>query len=129
MIITHSAGGLFLRWVLSNPTLDHRYIKILPVIRWVVAIAPSNLGTPVADIAMDGTFLQQTLGWLLGYNEMDSVKMQEVLSMAVYNQQNLYGTAHRPSLPVPFYNIAGTDVHASPFNTDDFCNVYKFICN
>lgn len=125
MIITHSAGGVFIRWILSHPSYHVHYKNIIENTRWVIAIAPSSLGTPVADYALKGSYFEQTIGWLFGYKEMDSVDMQRMAAMMVYNGVLLYGTEHRPSLPVPFYSIVGTDVAASPFNSDNYCNGYK----
>lgn len=123
VIITHSNGGNVMRWILSNPTWDSRYPQIISKIRWVNALAPSSLGTPLADAVMNGTVFEAALGWLLGYQN-DAVRMQQTSWMATYNANNLYGTAGRPALPRGFWNVVGTDVDSSPFDSDSYCGGY-----
>lgn len=125
VVLTHSNGGNVMRWILSNPTYDSRYIPIIQATRHVTAIAPSSLGTPLADAVVNGTVFEQTLGWILGYAS-DAVKMQRVGSMAYYNANYLLGTSGRPSLPVTFKNIVGSDVDSSPFDGDSYCGGYQY---
>ncbi len=87
-------GGNVLRWI-SNPTYDSRYPKIINTIRWVDALAPSSLGTPLADATVAGNTFEQSLGWLLGYKS-EAVTMQQTSHMAFYNSNYLYGTAGPP---------------------------------
>ncbi|QDQ41002.1 hypothetical protein E3226_011600 [Legionella geestiana] len=122
-VYTHSDGGNVMRWVLSNPAYDPRYIEVLPLIREVIALAPSSGGTILADQAVDGNFFEEGLGWLLGY-QTNSVKQQRVGDMAVYNDELLYGSPERPNLVKPFRVVVGTDVTASPFNSASYCNGY-----
>ena len=124
-LYTHSNGGNVIRWILSNPTYDKRYLRLNKVIKQVRAIAPSSGGTPLADEILNGDLLSATLGWLLGYAN-DSVKQQRVGDMALYNDQILLGTVGRPALPVPFRVIAGSDVAASPFSNASYCNGYVY---
>lgn len=123
VIQTHSNGGNVMRWIMSNPTWDSRYPTIINSIRWVNALAPSSLGTPLADAVISGNVFEAALGWLLGY-QSDAVRMQQTSWMASYNANNLYGTAGRPALPKPFYNVVGTDVDSSPFDGDSYCGGY-----
>jgi len=123
VVITHSNGGNVVRWILSNPSFDPRYPAIIDRIRWVDALAPSSLGTPLADAVMDGNTFERNVGWLLGYGN-DAVAMQQTSSMALYNAQWLYGTAGRPELPVGFWSIVGTDVESSLFDADSQCGGY-----
>ena len=53
-IVTHSNGGNVVRWIMSNPTWDSRYPAIISKIRNVTALAPSSLGTPLADAVING---------------------------------------------------------------------------
>jgi len=108
VVITHSNGGNVMRWILSNPTWDSRYPTIINTIRWVNALAPSSLGTPLADAVTNGTVFESALGWLLGYDN-DAVRMQQTSWMAYYNANWLYGTSGRPALPKGFWNVVGTD--------------------
>lgn len=123
VVITHSNGGNVMRWILSNPTWDARYPTIIDKIRWVNALAPSSLGTPLADAVVDGNIFEQALGWLLGYAN-DAVRMQQVNSMAFYNAEWLLGTAGRPTLPRGFWNVVGTDVETNPLDGDSYCGGY-----
>ncbi len=123
VVITHSNGGNVMRWILSNPTWDSRYPGIIAKIRWVNALAPSSLGTPLADAVMNGNVFEAALGWLLGYQN-DAVRMQQTSWMASYNAGWLYGTAGRPALPKGFWNVVGTDVDSSPFDGDSWCGGY-----
>jgi hypothetical protein len=125
VVITHSNGGNVMRWIMSNPTWDSRYPTIINSIRWVNALAPSSAGTPLADAVQNGNVFETSLGWLLGYNN-DAVKMQQVANMAFYNQNWLYGTSGRPSLPKGFYSIVGTDVETSIFDSDSYCGGYQY---
>lgn len=123
VVITHSNGGNVMRWILSNPTWDSRYPTIINSIRWVNALAASSKGTPLADAVTNGTVFEQALGWLLGYAS-DAVQMQQVSWMAYYNQNYLLGTSGRPSLPVSFYNVVGTDVETAVWDPDSYCGGY-----
>jgi len=123
VVITHSNGGNVVRWILSNPTWDSRYPKIISTTRWVNAMAPSSLGTPLADAVISGSVFEVALGWLLGYAN-DAVRQQQVSWMASYNANWLYGTAGRPALPKTFYDIVGSDVQTSIFDPDSYCGGY-----
>ncbi len=123
VVITHSNGGNVMRWILSNPTWDSRYPTIINNIRWVNALAPSSLGTPLADAVMNGTVFEAALGWLLGY-QSDAVRMQQTSWMAYYNANWLLGTAGRPSLPTGFYAVVGSDVETAIWDSDSYCGGY-----
>lgn len=124
VVITHSNGGNVMRWIMSNPTWDSRYPNIISKIRWVNALAPSSLGTPLADAVMNGTVFEAALGWLLGY-QSDAVRMQQVSWMASYNSSWLYGTAGRPALPKGFWDVVGTDVDSAIWDSDSYCGGYS----
>ena len=123
VVITHSNGGNVMRWILSNPTWDGRYPGIINVTREVIAIAASSKGTPLADAVISGTVFESALGWLLGYAN-DAVRMQQVSWMAYYNDNWLYGTSGRPSLPRPMTNYVGTDVESAFWDPDSYCGGY-----
>lgn len=120
VVITHSHGGNVMRWILSNPTWDPRYPSIIATTSKVTAIAPTSLGTPLANAVVDGNVFENILGWILGYDS-DAVKMQQTSWMAYYNQYWLLGTNGRPALPVYFQSVVGTDVDSSPFDGDSYC--------
>lgn len=124
-MITHSNGGNVVRWILSNPTWDSRYPNIINKTNKVIALAPSSKGTPLADAVTAGNVFEQVLGWILGYAS-DAVKMQQVSWMASYNANNLYGTSGRPSLPVTFKSVVGSDVDSSIFDGDSYCGGYQY---
>ncbi|KTC81355.1 hypothetical protein [Legionella brunensis] len=123
IVYTHSNGANVIRWILSNPSYDNRYMTLSKKINQVIALAPSSGGTPLADEVMDGHSFESKVGWLLGYKN-DSVKQQRVGDMALYNAEILFGTSGRPSLPVPFRVVVGTDVTASPISKASYCNGY-----
>ena len=122
-IYTHSDGANVIRWILSNPTYDKRYLTLKHKINQVIAIAPSSAGTPLADEVINGGIFESSLGWLLGYVS-DAVRQQRVGDMLIYNQELLLGGKGRPSLSLPFNVIVGTNVHASPFSSASYCNGY-----
>ncbi len=123
VVITHSNGGNVIRWIMSNPTWDYRYPNIINKIRWVNALAPSSKGTPLANAVMQGNVFESSLGWLLGYKS-DAVRMQQTSWMSLYNSEYLFGTTGRPALPKGFWNVVGTDVRSSPFNSNSYCGGY-----
>lgn len=123
VIYTHSHGANIIRWILSNPVYDARYKRLSETISQVIALAPSSGGTPLADEVTQGNVFEASLGWLLGYRN-DSVRQQQVADMAIYNSELLYGTNGRPSLPVPFRVVVGSDVTASPISSASYCNGY-----
>lgn len=123
VVITHSNGGNVMRWIMSNPTWDSRYPKIINSIRWVNALAPSSLGTPLADAAVNGSVFEQSVGWLLGYTS-DAVRQQQISWMASYNANWLYGTAGRPALPKGFWDVVGSDVQTAIWDSDSYCGGY-----
>ncbi len=122
-VYTHSDGANIIRWILSNPTYDSRYMFLKSKIRQVIAIAPSSGGTSLADEAIGGGVFETSLAWLLGYLS-DAVKQQRVGDMLIFNEELLLGGKGRPSLPIPFRVIVGTDVYASPFSSSSYCNGY-----
>lgn len=124
VVITHSNGGNVMRWLLSNPTWDSRYPGIIAKVRWVNALAPSSLGTPLADAAQNGNVFEQSVGWLLGYNS-DAVRQQQVGWMAYYNANWLLGTGGRPALPKGFWTVVGTDVDTAFWDGDSYCGGYS----
>lgn len=123
VVITHSNGGNVMRWILSNPTWDSRYPTIINNTRWVNALAPSSLGTPLADAVMSGSIFEAAVGWLLGY-QSDAVRMQQTSWMAYYNSAYLLGTSGRPALPTGFWNVVGTDVETAIWDGDSYCGGY-----
>lgn len=123
VVITHSNGGNVVRWILSNPTYDSRYPKLIQTISKVTALAPSSAGTPLADAVLNGNAFEASVGWLLGYQN-DAVRMQQVGWMATYNAQNLYGTAGRPALPKPFRTVVGSDVESAVWDSNSYCGGY-----
>lgn len=125
VLLTHSNGGNVVRWILSNPTYDSRYPAIINTTSKVIAIAPSSLGTPLADAATQGNIFESTLGWLLGYNS-DAVKQQQVSWMAYYNNSWLSGTSGRPTLPSTFKAIVGSDVDSAIWDSDSYCGGYQY---
>ncbi len=124
VVITHSNGGNVMRWILSNPTWDSRYPAIIKATRWVDALAPSSLGTPLANAVISGTIFESALGWLLGYKN-DAVIMQQTGHMAHYNAHWLYGTSGRPALPKQLWSVVGSDVESSPFDSNSYCGGYS----
>ncbi|CAM4488155.1 MAG: hypothetical protein LEGION0403_FIIPPAGN_00404 [Legionella sp.] len=122
-VYTHSNGANVLRWILSNPTYNSRYMELKKHIGKVVALAPSSTGTPLADLALSGHVISSSLSWILGLHG-DAIKQQRVGDMRIYNQELLLGTQGRPSLPVAFNPIIGTDVIASPLSSASYCNGY-----
>ena len=123
IVLTHSNGGNVMRWILSNPTWDSRYPGIINKLVRVNALAPSSAGTPLADAVMNGNAFEQSVGWLLGY-ESDAVRQQQLSWMAFYNQNYLYGTSGRPTLPKLFRSVVGTDVDSAIWDGDSYCAGY-----
>lgn len=125
ILLTHSNGGNIVRWIFSNPTHDSRYPNIIKKTSKVIAVAPSSLGTPLADAATQGNAFEKSLGWLLGYNS-DAVKQQQVSWMAYYNKNWLSGTSGRPSLPTTFKAVVGSDVDSAFWDSDSYCAGYQY---
>ncbi|WP_199611016.1 hypothetical protein [Flocculibacter collagenilyticus] len=122
-VITHSNGGNVMRWIMSNPTWDSRYPNIIDKTSRVIALAPSSGGTPLADAAIAGNVFESVVGWLVGVKN-DAVRMQQVGWMANYNQDWLFGTAGRPSLPKTFEAVVGSDVDSAVWDGDSYCGGY-----
>lgn len=123
IVITHSNGANVVRWILSNPTYDSRYPRIIAAIARVDALAPASLGTPLAEAAIAGNLFQRSLGRLLDLRSQ-AVVMLQTSHMAYYNENWLHGTAGRPPLPVPMRAVIGTDVESSPLDRDSYCGGY-----
>ncbi|WP_419421144.1 hypothetical protein ACNVED_04795 [Legionella sp. D16C41] len=124
-IYTHSEGANVIRWILSNPTYDPRYLQLSKRVAEVIALSPSSGGTPLAEEVVEGNLFEASVSWLIGYLN-DGVRQQRVLDMAIYNNELLFGSLGRPSLSVPFRVIIGTDVTASPLNGASYCNGYRY---
>lgn len=123
VVETHSFGGVVLRWILSNPTYDTRYPDLIARIRWVNSIAPPNKGSEAADLAgtLSGSWFTGWLVSLFGQSN-DSTRNCRTDWMAYYNQNYLKGTAGRPALPKPVYNVAGTGLwndYFTKFHSED----------
>ncbi len=120
-VVTHSFGGVVLRWILSNPTYDSRYPAIVSRIQRVNALAPPNRGSEAANLAgtLSGSWLT---GWLVSLvgQDNDSTKNCTTTSMAYYNQYYLKGSAGRPALPKPYYNVAGTGLWNDYVHSEDY---------
>ncbi len=112
MLVTHSNGGNVARWVLSNRDYSDDYYPNFSKVRYMVNIAPTSKGTPLATAVRNGHSFEQTLGWLLGYDS-PAVDQQQTHRMRYYNEQYLRGTDGRPALSTFTYNISGSDVDAS----------------
>ncbi|MDP7591687.1 MAG: hypothetical protein QF552_03125 [Litorilituus sp.] len=125
VLLTHSNGGNVVRWIMSNPTWDSRYADIINKTSEVIALAPSSLGTPLADAVKQGNSFETALGWLLGYDS-DAVSQQQTSWMAYYNQYWLLGTSQRPSLPVHFKAVIGSDVDSAIWDGDSYCAGYQY---
>lgn len=124
-VITHSNGANVLRWILSNPTWDNRFVPLIEVISHAIAIAPSSGGTPLADAVTAGNAFESSLGWILGY-KTDAVKQQQVAWMANYNASWLLGTQNRPNLPTKFEVVVGSDVDSAIWDGDSYCAGYQY---
>ncbi|MEC8325322.1 MAG: hypothetical protein VX100_04265 [Pseudomonadota bacterium] len=124
-LITHSNGGNVVRWILSNPTWDSRFVTIINTVKKTIALAPSSGGTPLADAVTAGNSFETTLGWILGYDS-DAVKQQQVGWMAHYNQNWLYGTPNRPALSSAFEAVVGSDVDSAIWDGDSYCGGYQY---
>jgi hypothetical protein len=122
-LYTHSDGANVIRWILSHPTYDARFMRLSQTIVDVIAISPSSGGTILADEVTDGNIFVESIGWLIGYHN-DAVKQQREGDMALFNDALLLGSEARPSLPVPFRVIVSSDVTASPFSSASYCNGY-----
>lgn len=109
VVYTHSHGGNALRWILSNPSQDPSFPRIISNIGLTTIIAPSSKGTPLADMAISGTKISQWLGSKFGFDN-DATAQQQTFMMDVFNQQNLLGTSGRPPLPIGFWTLTGRDV-------------------
>ena len=120
-VYSHSDGGNVMRWILSNPTYDARYLRLKDKITQVIASAPSSGGTPLADEVLNGGVFETSFAWLFSYLS-DAVKQQRVGDMIIFNEELMLGGKGRPSLSTPFKVIVGTDVNASPFSSSSYCN-------
>jgi hypothetical protein len=125
VLLTHSNGGNVVRWIMSNPTWDSRYPNIINRTSKVIAVAPSSLGTPLADAVKQGNVFENLLGWILGYDS-DAVSQQQVSWMAYYNQNWLLGTSGRPALPTAFKSVVGSDVDSAIWDGDSYCAGYQY---
>lgn len=123
IVYTHSNGANVLRWILSHPTYDSRFYRISQIVQNVVAIAPSSGGTVLAEEVMNGTSFETAVSWLLGLRS-NAVKQQREADMKIYNHTLLFGTSDRPSFPIPFRVIVGSDTAASPVSSSSYCNGY-----
>jgi hypothetical protein len=110
---------------MSNPTLDARFPNIINTVSKVIALAPSSLGTPLADAVKQGSSFERELGWILGY-DTDAVTQQQTSWMAYYNQNVLLGTSGRPALPKPFKAVIGSDVDSAIWDSDSYCAGYQY---
>jgi triacylglycerol esterase/lipase EstA (alpha/beta hydrolase family) len=63
VLYTHSNGGNVMRWILSHPTYDPRYLRLSTKIKQIIALAPSSAGTPLADLLMNGGVFESSLTW------------------------------------------------------------------
>lgn len=124
IVYTHSNGSNVLRFIASNPTYREEHIKLLPHIKQVIALSPSDGGTVLADETLSDDPLKAGIGWLLGYN-INAVRQQRIGDMQIYNEHLLLGSRHRPSLSLPYKVLVSSGVIASPFSEESYCNGYS----
>ena len=124
-IVTHSAGGLIIRWILSNPTWNKDYLKLNELITDVIAIAPPNNGSYLAELVYDGTYLEQLIAWLLNH-KTDSVKQYQIGWIDYFNNHFLEGTKNREKLNVNYEYILGSDVSIDYFSENSYCGGYSY---
>lgn len=118
IINTHSFGGVVVRYILSNTTENADYQAIASAAAMVNTIAAPQTGSESADLS--DTFENCGLThWLVEWLDVNNASTHNTRTadMAYYNEHFLLGTEGRPSLPVQFYNVAGTGVWNDFFYT------------
>lgn len=111
VVNTHSFGGVVVRYILSNTVESQDYQAITRVTAWVNTIAAPQLGSETSDL-LDTLENSSLTNWFIEWLAQDSASTHNTRTtdMAYYNEHFLFGTAGRPALPVPFYNIAGNGI-------------------
>ncbi len=110
IVVSHSFGGVVLRWMLSNPGLDPNFDLVTQKIKRIYAIACPCAGSKVADVghSLRGYSLTRWVLELIG-EDTDSAWNLRTDAMAYWNEYFLKGTEGRPALPAKFYSISGTE--------------------
>lgn len=109
VVVTHSFGGVVIRWILSNPTGNNLFRDVTSRIRWVDSIAPPNAGSEAANMAgmLTRFSISEPIVAFMG-QQNESTGNCTTTGMTRLNAYFLRGTAGRPALPRAVYNIAGT---------------------
>lgn len=121
VVVTHSFGGIIMRWIFSNPDYDSRYAKIIQVTRWVNTIASPAKGSEAADMAdeLSGSWLTGWIVDIVGQNT-DATRNCTTSKMAEYNNTKLFGTPGRPSLPKTFRWVSGYGLWNDMAHSEDY---------
>lgn len=116
VVVTHSFGGIVMRWICSNPDYNPRYPTIIKKLRWVNTIAAPAKGSEAADMAgeLSGSWLTSWLVDLVGQKNGATINCT-TSKMAEFNNTSLFGTPGRPALPKPFHWVSGYGLW------NDFC--------
>jgi pimeloyl-ACP methyl ester carboxylesterase len=121
VVVTHSFGGIVMRWIFSNPDYDSRYKKIIQVTRCVNTIAAPAKGSEAADMAdeLSGSWLTGWIVDIVGQNT-DATRNCTTSKMAEYNSTKLFGTPGRPALPKTFRWVSGYGLWNDMTHSEDY---------
>ena len=125
IIIAHSAGGVNVRWVLSNPTWHDSFPPFIKKVKKVLSISSPHSGTELADQVLELYSFPNFVKWMLGLST-DSLYQFQKNWMNFLNDHWLLGVNQALAYPVPFYTIVATDVVASPFLSQSYCSGYRY---
>jgi hypothetical protein len=108
VVVTHSFGGVIIRWILSNPDADPRFASLTSRILRVYSIAAPNLGSQAANAAGTLSHIRKLKDLIDKQGQgTDATRNCTTRFMEYYNKAQLVGTNGKP-LPRQIYTMAGT---------------------
>lgn len=123
VVIIYFNGGNVVCWILFNLIYDSCYLKIICMVCKVIVLVLFLVGMLLVDVVFNGNIFEILLGWLLGYKN-DVVCQQQVVSMVIYNVQNLYGMVGCLVLFKLFCVVVGSDVELVVWDSNSYCGGY-----
>jgi hypothetical protein len=107
VIVTHSGGSNYARYILQNYTKNTNYGTIHGVTKRVVTIAATTLGTYLANEADTGV-ITSFIASMVGYGG-EGVRFIRTDNMQTYNSAgSFFGGINNPVQGVNFYSTGGT---------------------
>lgn len=109
-IVSHSYGGLVMRYIFSNKSIPG-HDKIIKAASWVITLGSPHLGSEAADLAYDwkhnGNYFQRRIALDIAPDDESTWALRTGDMKLLGESCLLLGLKGCPPLPKPFYQVSG----------------------